>query len=57
MQLVDIIAVSIAVVKCILIYCITQAAIHFDCPWLLLIYLAVPVLSSPGIVMRHGKDK
>lgn len=44
-----------AVLRGVSIYCITQAAIHFNNPWLLLIYLAVPFLGYPGVPVPTDK--
>ena len=48
MSFLDIYTVMVSTVRIVAIYCITQAAMHFENPWLLLIYLAVPLFSHFG---------
>ena len=44
-----------ALLRGVAIYCITRVAMYFNNPWLLLIYIAVPVLGYPGVPAPNPK--
>lgn len=43
-----------AAIRIVAILCITKASMHFNKPWLLVLYVIVPVLSYPGFFV--GRD-